>query len=179
MNYTDQHYTTPQGTVHFLSSQDQANAAAQNLPLPDTSWTAVTPEQALAISNPPLMLAQAQAARIAIINEAYAMAVQLSISFTTVGGITKLYQADNQGPLSSQAVLLKAYTGYAIAGATPEGFFWKSEDNTHVEFTLADLGGLYLAMLEQGNAAFRQRETLKAAINAATTVAAVEAILWD
>lgn len=142
-------------------------------------WKAATETEADAIRCRTSTLEQIKATQIEVIDATYAVAVQLSVSFTTVGRITKLYQADNQGPLSSQAVLLKAYTGYAIAGATPQGFFWKSEDNTQVEFTLADLGGLYLAMQEQGNAAFRQRETLKAAINAATTVAAVEAILWD
>ena len=127
---------------------------------------------------PAQTLAQAQAAQIAVIDTAYAAAVQVSVSFKAAAGVTKTYQADNQGPLSSQSVLLKTYTGYNIDGATPAGFYWQAEDNTQVPFTLADLSGLYKTMLAQGNAAFSQRAALKAAIRAATTVAAVQAIVW-
>lgn len=78
----------------------------------------------------------------------------------------------------SKATLLTATTGYDISGATPEGFYWVARDNVCVPFTLADLKGLYGVMLAQGNAAFNKLQTLKAAVRAAATIAAVQAVTW-
>ena len=73
---------------------------------------------------------------------------------------------------------MPATQGYAIAGATPAGFYWVAKDNTHVPFTPADLQGLYTDILAQGWAAFQTRQILKASVNAATTIAAVQACVW-
>jgi hypothetical protein len=120
----------------------------------------------------------AKSKQISIIDKSYVDAVQISVEFSTAAGVAKTFQADNQGPLSSQDVLLKAFTGYNIAGATPNEFTWRAEDNTEVPFTLADLAGLYQEMLSQGDAAFRKRTALKAQIAAASTVMTVQAITW-
>lgn len=124
--------------------------------------------------SPPPALADAQAAQIAILTDAYNAAIQMPVSFTTAGGVTKIFQADS----GSQNVLLIATTGYNMVGATPTGFYWVSSDNTQVPFALADLKGLYGVMLTQGNIAFQQLQTLKAAVRAATTVAAAQAVSW-
>jgi len=166
-----QNYIDTNGALHVLDSTDFENL----LPI---GCVAITQEQADAIRNPAPTLAQAQASQIATIDAAYAAAVQVSVSFETAAGVTQTYQADNDGPLSSQSLLLKTFTGYNIEGSVPAGFYWQAEDNTEVPFTLADLGGLYGAMLAQENVAFNQRSTLKKAIRAATTVAAVQAITW-
>lgn len=141
-----------------------------------TSFSAVMPA-----------LADIQAAQIALLDGEYATAVQNSVSFTTAEGVTKMYQADNAGPLSSQSVLLKAFTGFNILGVTPSGFAWTAADNVDVPFTLADLAGLYGAMLTQGNNAFSIRKGLKAQVRAikvksgvtlTQAIAAVQAITW-
>lgn len=119
-------------------------------------------------------LAAAQSTKIDVLTDAYQAAVQQSVSFTTAGGVTRTFQADT----GSQQILLLAATGYNFAGATPGGFYWKSEDNTQVPFTLADLKGLYAVMLTQGNVAFQQLQTLKGQVAAATTIAEVQAIIW-
>ena len=85
---------------------------------------------------------------------------------------------DTEAPASTILAAAQATQGYQIAGATPDGFYWKASDNTQVPFTLADLQGLYQAILAQGWAAFQKRTTLKAQISAATTVAAVQAVNW-
>jgi hypothetical protein len=162
-------------TTGFLHD-DESGAALALASWPQGLAGPLTDAQIAAARAP--TLAAAQAAQIAIIDTSYAEAVQVSVSFKNAAGVTQAYQADNDGPLSSQSVLLKNFTGYNIAGTTPTGFYWQAEDNTQVPFTLADLGDLYGTMLAQGNAAFNQREKLKAAIRAATTVAAVQAITW-
>ena len=121
-----------------------------------------------------LPLATAQAAQIATLNAAYQNAIVQDVSYTSVAGVTKTYQADT----TSQQNLLIATTGYNLAGATPAGFYWVAADNTQVPFALADLHGLYLAMLAQGATAFQHLQTQKAAVNAATTAAAALAVTW-
>jgi hypothetical protein len=160
-----------QGDLHYLSDQDIANGGEMYLP---SGCTPITDAQADAIQNPPMTLAQAQAAQTAAMYAAYQNAITQAVSFTTAGTVTKTFQADT----GSQMVLMQATQGYMAAGLVPTGFYWVAADNTQVPFTLADLTGLYAAMLAQGWTAFQNLQTRKAAIRAATTVAAVQAIAW-
>jgi hypothetical protein len=122
-----------------------------------------------------LDLAIVRAQKVASLTAGYVAATQQSVSFTNAAGVSKMYQADSD----SQDILTKAATGYAFAGDVPTGFYWKSEDNTPVPFTLADLKGLYLAMLTQGDAAFLKLQVLKAQVAAAQTAQAVQAVTWS
>lgn len=122
-----------------------------------------------------LQLSAAQAQQRALIDAAYANAVQQNVTYKTVAGTTETFEADT----ASQTLVMQATQGYAIAGATPAGFYWVAADNAQVPFTLADLQGLYQAILAQGWTAFQKRQTLKAQIDAATTVEAVQAIVWS
>ncbi|MDN7763808.1 DUF4376 domain-containing protein [Burkholderia cepacia] len=119
-------------------------------------------------------LKQAQDAQLTIVAASYTDAIMQPVSFKTTGGITDTFQADP----GSQTVLMQTTQGYSIAGGVPDGFFWVAADNTHVPFTLADLEGLYQAMLARGWAAFLHKQALKDQINAATTIEAVQAITW-
>lgn len=119
-------------------------------------------------------LSGVQAQQCAVLQAAYASAVQQPVSFTTAGGVTKTFAADD----ASQTVLMQALQGYSTTGAVPSGFYWVSTDNTPVPFTLADLKGLYGVMLAQGWTWFQHLQTQKAAVRAATTVAAVQSITW-
>lgn len=120
------------------------------------------------------LLAAAQAAQIYAVISAYQAAIYQSVSYASAGGVTKTFQADS----SSQNYLFLATQGYFLAGAAPAGFYWVSEDNTQVPFALSDLKGLYAAMLAQGWAAFQKLQTLKSAINSATTVSEVKSVTW-
>lgn len=121
-----------------------------------------------------LNMGDAQKAAATRIDAAFAAAVIATIAYTSVAGVVQTFQAD----AGSQDVLLKAVIGYGAAGVPP-GFFWKAADNTPVPFTVADLQGLYAAMLSRGWAAFQARAAKKHAIATASTVAAVEAITWE
>ncbi|MDA8230137.1 MAG: DUF4376 domain-containing protein [Magnetospirillum sp.] len=174
MTYVDQYYEDADGGVHFLSAQDQANAAARGLPLPAPSWTVIAAAQAQAILNPPPTLAEAQAQQVGALQAAYAAASEQPVSYTTKGGVAKTFQADPASVANLQAAL----AGCVAAQATPSGFYWVAEDNTQVPFAYADLQGLAAAMFAQGAAAFQHLQTRKAAVTAATTVAAVQAVTW-
>ncbi|MCW3641763.1 DUF4376 domain-containing protein [Burkholderia cenocepacia] len=119
-------------------------------------------------------LPEAQAMQTAIVQAAYGAAVQAPVAFKSAAGVTQTFDADQ----ASQLVLMQTTQGYTLANAVPTGFYWKAADNTHIAFTLSDLQGLYAAMLEQGWNAFQKLQSLKAAIAAATSVSAVESILW-
>ncbi|MEK6420034.1 MAG: DUF4376 domain-containing protein [Burkholderia gladioli] len=120
------------------------------------------------------LLASAQAAQVAIVTAAYVSAVQQAVTFKTAAGVSAEFDADPE----SQTILMQATQGYGLANAVPTDFYWVSADNTRVSFTLADLQGLYSAMLAQGWTAFQKRQELKASIAAASTVAAVQAVVW-
>jgi hypothetical protein len=117
-------------------------------------------------------LASAQAAQLGKMFSAYAAATAQNVTLTTAGAVTKAFQADPQAIANVQAMLA------AYKTAVPTGFYWVSADNTQVPFTLADLQGLAKAMGDQGWTAFQNLQNRKASINAATTVAAVQAVVW-
>jgi len=166
-----QNYKDTNGVVHYLSDIDIENGGKDLLP---AGCVEITQAEADAISNPPPTLAQARAAQVAELTAAYNAAVQASVSFTAEGGVTKTFQTDS----NSRDLLSFAVAGYSAQQAVPAGFYWKSEDNAQVPFTLADLNGLLAAVLAQDWAGFQQLTTLKTQVAAAMTVADVEAIVW-
>ena len=121
-----------------------------------------------------VLLAQAQAAQVAVLAAAYSAATQATVSYTSKAGVTKTYQADQQSVYNLQASL----SGAAAAQATPAGFYWVSLDNTQVPFTYADLQGLAQVIWLQAQAAFQRLQVAKAAVAAATTPAAVAAVVF-
>lgn len=111
------------------------------------------------------LLSQAQAAQINLLTAAYTAAIQQNVSYM---GTT--FQADS----ASQQRLNLVITG--CGGTLPSGFYWVDAGNNQVVMTFAELQGLGQTMLGQGWAAFSNLQSKKAAVLAAATVAAVEAI---
>ncbi|CBJ38348.1 protein of unknown function [Ralstonia solanacearum CMR15] len=146
-------------TASFVSTLVDCSATTGVAP----GWTYGTTSGFAAPAGP--TLAQTQAAQIALIEDAYQTAIQQPVSY-----MSTTFQADQD----SQAVLTKAL----VAGAVPAGFFWLDKNNAQVSMTFAQLQGLAGAMLTQGQTAFAKKTGLKQQINAATTVAAVQAITW-
>lgn len=159
------------GGLHYLSAIDVEDDGEALLP---AGCTEISDAAAAAIQNPSLTLEQERTAQIDGISAVYAAAVTLPVSFKTAAGVTQTFQADTD----SQTILMQATQGYVLAGSVPSDFYWVAADNTQVAFTLADLQGLYQAMLARGWAAFQQLQARKAQINAASTVEAVQAITW-
>jgi len=120
------------------------------------------------------LLAQAQAAQIATLTAAYQQAIQAPVSYTSKGGVTKTYQADPGSVANLQSMLL----AFGATQAVPSGFYWVAADNTQVPFTYADMQGLMQVLGMQAETAFQHLQTQKAAVKAATTVSAVQAVTW-
>jgi len=125
-----------------------------------------------ALSSPPPTLAQAQANQIAVLGTAYNVAISGNVNFTTAAGASKAFQGD----ANSVANLEKMLAAFRGSQTVPTGFYWLSADNTQVPFTYADMQGLAALMGSAGFAAFSHFQAQKAAVLAATTVAAVQAI---
>ena len=121
-----------------------------------------------------ISLAAWQTAQIQILFTSYQAAIATPVSFTTAAGLTKTFQADP----GSVANLQASIAGCQKAAATPAGFYWVAADNTQVPMTYADLLGLAEVIFNQGASAFQKLQTLKAQVNAATTIPAVQAIVW-
>ena len=158
---------TPDGTIPANAipcTQEQAQ-----------NFQAYAPSNGEIVSAPSaVLLAQAQTAQKALVTQGYNTAIIAPISFTDTAGVADTYQADS----TSQQYLARAVTGYRIAGGVPAGFYWRSATNQNNAFTLADLEGLYTAILARAEEDYQQLQTLKAQINAATTASAVAAIVW-
>ena len=117
---------------------------------------------------PALTLAQAQAKQKSLIETAYQTAITAPIAY-----MSTTFQADN----ASQDILVKVLVGMQVLGATPSGFAWIDANNVAVPMALADLQGLYGAILTRGQIEFAKRLVAKNAINVATTIAEVEAVV--
>ena len=146
---------------------DDMNGAALALPSWPQDMTQLTDAQAAAIQDPPLTLAQAQGAQLALMDSAYATAVAAPIGYL---GTT--FQADQ----ASQVLIAGVLT--ACGGALPSGFTWYDINNVAVPVTFAQLQGFAAAILLRGQPLFVHCQSLKATIRAATTVAAVQAVVW-
>ncbi len=145
----------------FGSPQPVDTAGYEELAETDALWVAY-------------LLAQAQAAQTATLMAVYETASIQPVSYTTKAGVSHTFQAD----ASSQQLVQTSLAGYSAAQAVPSGFYWVAADNTQVPFVYADLQGLAGVMIAQGWTAFQQLQTLKAEVRTATTVAAVQAVVW-
>lgn len=112
-------------------------------------------------------LNQAKSDQIATLINDYKTAIQLPVAY-----ISTTFQADDY----SQNLLTKSLA----PGSVPNGFFWLDANNAKVQMTFAQLQGLALAMLNQGQTAFAKLQTLKDQVRAASTdtVEKVRLIIW-
>jgi len=112
-------------------------------------------------------LAEAQAARIALMDSTYE-----SLEHAPIAYMGTTFQADDY----SQDLIAK--TLVALGGATPANLGWWDINNIRVLMTNAQLQGLGQAIFARNQPLYINKQTKKAAIRAALTAAAVEAIVW-
>jgi len=103
-----------------------------------------------------------------LIETAYQTAITAPVAYMSTS-----FQADD----ASQDILVKVLLGMQVAGATPAGFAWLDANNVGWAMALADLQGLYGAILARGQVQFAKRLVAKNAIDVATTIAEVEVVV--
>lgn len=116
------------------------------------------------------LLATAQATQLAILTAAYNAAKAANVAYMSTE-----FMAD----ADSQDIFAHALTAYTAVGATPDDFYVVDANYNKVPMTLDQLKGLIEAISTQVWAAFQQWVTVKQALAAATTVAAVQAVVWS
>ena len=112
-------------------------------------------------------LSEAQAARIDLMNTTYETLEHAPISY-----MATTFQADDA------SVKLMSYVLAAQGGTAPTGFAWYDSANAAITMTNAQFQGLASAIYLRNRPLYINKQTKKAAIRAALTVAAVEAIVW-
>ena len=168
MTFIDQYYLDTNGGLHFLSAQDQANALAHGLPLPDPLWTVATAAEVEAVQNPPLTLAQAQGVQIDTINAACQAALTAIIA---------PYPASEVLTWDQQLAEATAFTASPTA-STPLLSAIGAVNGETVADMAASILILSASYKAATGAAIGRRQALTTQISAATTVAAVQAITF-
>jgi hypothetical protein len=156
---------TPAGASSLIVDHDNPAVVDQRgWKVSDGALVAVVPTAAE-------LLAAAQTAQAAEIEASY----QNATFQTPIDYMAATFWTDQ----NSQSLLMGAVVGYGMAGGTPDGFLWWSATNTGVPMTLADLQGLYQAIMVRINDNFVKRKALLASVTAATTVTEVQAVVWS
>jgi len=176
MTFQDQHYVDTNGDLHFLSAEDQANAAAQGLPLPDPSWTPVPPPPGdgyvwNSTSNAwELPLATAKGQQKGLIKAAFENAVAQGFACPSTG--IKM-DCDRLGILQFDGgVRYEQKTGGTSLDIRD------FNNVTHTAVAIADADTMVAELTAHYQSLLGKKWSLEAQIDAATTVADVQALVW-
>ena len=153
-------------------------------------WVAITEAQYAAIGTTPgwtyaggVLTAPAanynlngvQAQQINLIKQAGAAANLSSFAFTNAAGVAGLYPMDTLSVRNYE----NAFLAYVEGGqALPSGFFFLNTLGIPVPMVLADVKNLYEAGVSRTQAYDAQVANLVSQVEAATSVSAVQAIVW-
>ena len=158
-------YKLPSGEVAGFDDSSQVPAGA----------TPITAEQfATAATVPVLTLEQAQAAQIDTLNAAYQAAITAPVSYTNAAGATATFNQDSTAKSNLQNALLASQKSQTW----PLGLWLDVSGRPITPFTYADLQGLAEAMEAADTPDYQKLLTLIGQVSAATTVEAVQAVVW-
>jgi hypothetical protein len=146
----------------YLIEVTPAQWAARN----DQAWQVYGQQ---VVAAPGIGLVEAKAAQLALIDATYDTASQAPVAYM---GTT--FQADE----ISQRTLGRTISAVPFGSSLPTGFSWLDNSNNPVTMNRIQLQGLAAAVLAQVFPLFQHKQTRKAAIRAAATVADVQSITW-
>lgn len=135
---------------------------------------ATTGTLSIAFPSAAFLLAQAQAAQISVLNTSYQAAIVQPVSFTTAAGHTDTFAQDAQ----SKTYLMNAIDAGTKSGTWPLNLWLNTAGQPVTPFTYVDLQNLAAAMEAAEVPEYQDLLTKIAAVQAATTVAAVQAIVF-
>lgn len=169
------YFKDPAGAPHFLSAEDVANGGEAYLP---AGCVAITDAEAAAIQNPPLTLAQAQAAKVAELSAACQAQIYAGFQSSALGAAHTYPAKDKDQANLSGSVVASLLPGLPANWTTP---FW-CEDSTgawaFVQHTAAEIQQVGTDGKAAIVTALEKNATLAAQVMAAATVADVQAIVW-
>ena len=126
----------------------------------------------------PPTLAQAQASQIAILQSSYQSAINAPVTFKNAAGVTSTYPSGNTVLINGMRA--KDLLAEVIAAGEAAWTLGKWLDTNDVAqtFTFSDLQGLAAAMEAAATVDWTDLVDKIAQVNAATSVSAVQAIVW-
>ncbi len=124
------------------------------------------------------LLAQAQAAQIATLQASYKSAINAPVSFKNAAGITSTYPAGNSIALNGATAMQNLSNAITAGSAGWSLGKWLDTNDVAQTFTYADLQGLAAAMEAQETLDWQDLVAKVAEVQAATTIAAVQAIAF-
>lgn len=123
----------------------------------------------------PPTLGETQSAQIALIQNSANLAKTAPMSFTNGAGNTSSFPMD---PVH-QTEYLGAYSAFVLGGETlPSGFGFEDVNSVIIPMAVADIKAFYAQGVARINAITAKKATLVSQINQATSVSAVQAIVW-
>lgn len=159
--------TIPQGAV--VCTEAQAKNPSQYMV--DTSTTPPT----VAGAPSTILLAQAQSSQIALLRSAFEQAEQAPISLTLASGITTSFGMTPH----DWTKIVGLYAKYVAKGdAVPSGYSLPDANMVLRVVTATDIDNLFEAGKTQIDGAVAKLASLVGEVQAATTVSAVQAIVW-
>ncbi len=159
--------TLPQGAV--ACTEEQAKNASQYVV--DTSTTPPT------VVNAPsaVLLAQAKSRQIALLQSAFQKAEQAPVSITLASGVTTSFGMSPH----DWTKIVGLYSKYVAKGiALPSGYKIPDVNGVLQSVTVTDIENLFDAGETQMTGAIAKLASLVGQVEAATTVSAVQAIVW-
>ena len=159
--------TVPQGAI--VCTEEQAKNSSQYVV--DTSTTPPT------VVNAPsaVLLTQAQASQIALLQSAFQQAEQAPVSLTLASGVTTSFGMTPH----DWTKIVGLYSKYVAKGvALPSGYQIPDVNGTLQAVTVTDITNLFDAGETQMTGAIAKLASLVGEVQAATTVSAVQAIVF-
>ena len=163
---------TPDGTLPkgaIVCTEKQAKNASQYVV--DTSTNPPT------VVNAPsaVLLAQAQSSQIALLQSAFEQAEQAPVSLTLASGVTTSFGMTPH----DWTKIVGLYSKYVAKGiALPSGYQIPDANGTLQAVTVTDIENLFNDGETQMTGAITKLASLVDQVKAATTVSAVQAIVW-
>lgn len=127
---------------------------------------------------PTQTLAQVQALQVAALQAAYQAAINTPVSFKNAAGVTSTYPAGNTLAINGSTAIANLNNCIAAGAAAWTIGKWLDANNVAQTFTFADLQGLAAAMEAQETLDWTDLVAKVAEVQAANTVAAVQAITF-
>ena len=177
-------YNTSEIVIGYYDSVDSPPpATATTIPITDAEWRAAlsSPYQPVTVVNGVLTipsgptLAQAKSRQIALLQSAFEQAEQAPLSLTLASGVTTSFGMTPH----DWTKIVGLYSKYVAKGiALPSGYQIPDANGTLQAVTVTDIENLFNGGETQMTGAIAKLASLVGEVESATTVSAVQAIVW-
>lgn len=171
------YFKDTQNDLHFLEQSDIDDGWLGKISGADV-WVPITDSDAQAILNPPITLAEAQAAQVANLSAACQAQIYAGFQSSALGAVHTYPAKDKDQTNLSGSVVASLLPGLSSTWSTP---FWCEDASGNWSFaphTAAQIQQVGADGKAAILAALEKNATLSAQVMAAASVAEVQAVVW-